>query len=94
MEKSGVSHFFHARKERKKIEMFLSYEIMSSNPHPMSLINEPSICIPRTLANVTWLQVSVLGEDVTVGGELALNGATVLPHKKLESSVYEPEIIM
>jgi hypothetical protein len=42
--------------QRKKIEMFLYYKIMSSNTHEMSLI-EPSICIPRTLANVTWFQV-------------------------------------
>lgn len=44
--------------------MFLSYEIMSSNPHPMSLINEPSICIPRTLANVTWFQVKETFEQI------------------------------
>lgn len=64
MERSAIPHFFHARKEKKKIEIFLSYKIMSSNPHPMSLINEPSICIPRTLANVTWFQVKETFEQI------------------------------
>jgi len=38
--------------------------------------------------------VSVLGEDVHVGAELCLNGALILPHKTIGSSVAEPEIIM
>ncbi len=38
--------------------------------------------------------VSVLGEDVTVSDEIYLNGATVLPHKSVSSSVPEPKIIM
>ena len=64
MKRSGVPHFFHARKERKKIEIFLSYKIMSLNPPPMSLINEPSICIPRALANVSWFQVKDTFEQI------------------------------
>ena len=36
----------------------------------------------------------VLGEDVHVKPELSLNGALVLPHKTIEDSVGEPQIIM
>lgn len=38
--------------------------------------------------------VSVLGEDVHVNDELALNGALILPHKVIDASVAEPQIIM
>ncbi|XP_036593370.1 mannose-1-phosphate guanyltransferase beta isoform X1 [Trichosurus vulpecula] len=38
--------------------------------------------------------VTVLGEDVIVGDELYLNGASVLPHKSIGESVPEPRIIM
>lgn len=38
--------------------------------------------------------VSVLGEDVQVGDEVYLNGATVLPHKSVGNSVPDPKIIM
>lgn len=38
--------------------------------------------------------VSVLGEDVHVGAELCINGALILPHKVIESSVSEPQIIL
>ncbi|XP_067928133.1 mannose-1-phosphate guanyltransferase beta-A-like [Watersipora subatra] len=38
--------------------------------------------------------VSVLGEDVEVKDELYINGAYVLPHKSIASSVPEPKIIM
>jgi mannose-1-phosphate guanylyltransferase len=38
--------------------------------------------------------VSVLGEDVHLGSEVCLNGALILPHKKLDTSVTTPQIIM
>ena len=38
--------------------------------------------------------VSVLGEDVQVQDELYLNGALVLPHKNITTSVTEPKVIM
>ena len=38
--------------------------------------------------------VSVLGEDVQISDEVYLNGATVLPHKSVSGSVFEPKIIM
>jgi mannose-1-phosphate guanylyltransferase len=45
-----------------------------------------------------WARVegsSVLGEDVQVGDEVAINGALVLPHKSLRDSIYEPgKIVM
>ena len=39
-------------------------------------------------------QVSVLGEDVQIGSELSIYGALILPHKVIDSSVTEPQIIM
>ena len=45
----------------------------------------------------TWTRlegVSVLGEDVHVGNELSINGALILPHKFMDTSVTEPQIIM
>jgi mannose-1-phosphate guanylyltransferase len=38
--------------------------------------------------------VTVLGEDVQVSDEIYLNGASVLPHKNVSTSVPEPKIIM
>lgn len=38
--------------------------------------------------------VSVLGEDVIIEDELYVNGARILPHKAIASSVAEPQIIM
>ena len=38
--------------------------------------------------------VSVLGEDVHLNAELTINGALVLPHKSIDASVSEPQIIM
>eukprot|EP00967_Tisochrysis_lutea_P082609 scaffold114397_cov28-Tisochrysis_lutea.AAC.4 len=38
--------------------------------------------------------VSVLGEDVHVVPEIFVNGALILPHKRIESSVAEPRVIM
>jgi mannose-1-phosphate guanylyltransferase len=38
--------------------------------------------------------VSVLGEDVHIGEELCINGALILPHKEIQASVAEPQIIM
>ena len=36
----------------------------------------------------------VLGEEVSVGAELCINGALILPHKAIGESVTEPQIIM
>ncbi|KAL7064206.1 hypothetical protein AAHC03_05381 [Spirometra sp. Aus1] len=38
--------------------------------------------------------VTVLGEDVQVNDEVALNGALVLPHNSISESVFEPQVIM
>lgn len=38
--------------------------------------------------------VSVLGEDVHIDSELCINGALILPHKRIGTSVAEPQIIM
>ena len=38
--------------------------------------------------------VSVLGEDVQIQDELYINGARILPHKSISSSVPDPQIIM
>jgi len=38
--------------------------------------------------------VSVLGEDVHLEAEIAVNGALILPHKSIDASVMEPQIIM
>uniref|UniRef100_A0A0R3S0K0 mannose-1-phosphate guanylyltransferase n=1 Tax=Elaeophora elaphi TaxID=1147741 RepID=A0A0R3S0K0_9BILA len=44
-----------------------------------------------------WVRIeniSVIGDDVVVNDELYLNGARVLPHKAITTSVPEPDIIM
>jgi len=38
--------------------------------------------------------VTVLGDDVTVGDEIYCNGASVLPHKSIKANVESPSIIM
>ena len=38
--------------------------------------------------------ISVLGEDVHIKGEVYINGAKVLPHKTLKDSIPSPTIIM
>ncbi|KAI7529556.1 Mannose-1-phosphate [Hortaea werneckii] len=38
--------------------------------------------------------VSVLGDDVTIGDEIYCNGASVLPHKSIKQNVDAPSIIM
>ncbi|KAK6441573.1 mannose-1-phosphate guanyltransferase [Oleoguttula sp. CCFEE 5521] len=38
--------------------------------------------------------VSVLGDDVTIGDEIYCNGASVLPHKSIKANVDVPAIIM
>ncbi|VDM03487.1 unnamed protein product [Schistocephalus solidus] len=38
--------------------------------------------------------VTVLGEDVQVNDEVALNGALVLPHNSISESVFDPQVIM
>lgn len=45
----------------------------------------------------TWTRVegvSVLGEDVHVMPEIFINGALILPHKRIQASVAEPRVIM
>lgn len=37
---------------------------------------------------------TVLGDDVNVKDELTVFGASVLPHKSLSASIYEPAIVM
>ncbi|XP_060202031.1 mannose-1-phosphate guanylyltransferase 1-like [Lycium barbarum] len=44
-----------------------------------------------------WARVenmTILGEDVHVGDEVYSNGAVVLPHKEIKSSILKPEIVM
>ena len=44
-----------------------------------------------------WVRVeniTVLGDDVTIKDELYVNGASVLPHKSISSSITEPRIVM
>ena len=36
----------------------------------------------------------MLGKDVTVKDEVALNGAVILPHKEIKESVHAPTIIL
>jgi hypothetical protein len=36
----------------------------------------------------------VLGDDVTIKDELYINGASVLPHKSIATSITEPRIVM
>ncbi|GAA5933956.1 hypothetical protein JCM1841_002544 [Sporobolomyces salmonicolor] len=38
--------------------------------------------------------ITVLGDDVNVKDEVYVNGASVLPHKSLSSSILEPAIVM
>jgi len=38
--------------------------------------------------------VSVLGDDVTIGDEVYVNGGSILPHKSIKVNVNEPAIIM
>jgi len=38
--------------------------------------------------------VTVLGDDVTIGDEIYCNGASVLPHKSIKANVDSPSIIM
>lgn len=45
----------------------------------------------------SWVRIeggSVLGDDVTVGDELYVNGATVLPNKSISGNIPAPQIIM
>eukprot|EP01113_Clastostelium_recurvatum_P001325 TRINITY_DN1053_c0_g1_i1.p1 TRINITY_DN1053_c0_g1~~TRINITY_DN1053_c0_g1_i1.p1 ORF type:complete len:381 (-),score=65.27 TRINITY_DN1053_c0_g1_i1:109-1191(-) len=44
-----------------------------------------------------WVRMentSVLGEDVHVADELYINGGKILPHKSINTSIPEPEIVM
>lgn len=38
--------------------------------------------------------ITVLGDDVTIKDELYINGASVLPHKSISTSITEPKIVM
>ena len=38
--------------------------------------------------------ITVLGDDVAIKDELYINGASVLPHKSISSSITEPRIVM
>ncbi|WVO17320.1 mannose-1-phosphate guanyltransferase [Cryptococcus depauperatus] len=38
--------------------------------------------------------ITVLGDDVTIKDELYVNGASVLPHKSISSSITEPRIVI
>ncbi|ORY31240.1 nucleotide-diphospho-sugar transferase [Naematelia encephala] len=38
--------------------------------------------------------ITVLGDDVTIKDELYVNGASVLPHKSISTSITEPRIVM
>lgn len=38
--------------------------------------------------------ISVLGEDVSIGDQLYVNGGRILPHKSIKESVNNPQIIM
>ncbi|CAD6572374.1 MAG: hypothetical protein TREMPRED_000509 [Tremellales sp. Tagirdzhanova-0007] len=38
--------------------------------------------------------ITVLGDDVSIKDELYVNGASVLPHKSISSSITEPRIVM
>lgn len=44
-----------------------------------------------------WVQMEntcVLGEEVEINDEIYLNGARILPHKSISTSVHEPSVIM
>lgn len=43
---------------------------------------------------VRMQNISVLGEDVTIGDELFVNGAKILPHKSLDVSVPKEETVI
>ncbi|KAL1896167.1 mannose-1-phosphate guanyltransferase [Sporothrix stenoceras] len=38
--------------------------------------------------------VTVLGDDVTIGDEIYVNGGSVLPHKSIKANVDSPQVIM
>jgi mannose-1-phosphate guanylyltransferase len=38
--------------------------------------------------------VTVIGESVTLGDEIYVNGGLVLPHKTVKTSIAHPKIIM
>lgn len=38
--------------------------------------------------------ITVLGDDVNIKDELLINGASVLPHKSISTSITEPAIVM
>jgi len=38
--------------------------------------------------------ITVLGDDVSIGDEIYVNGGSVLPHKSIKANVEVPSIIM
>jgi mannose-1-phosphate guanylyltransferase len=36
----------------------------------------------------------VLGDDVSIGDEIYVNGGSILPHKSISANITEPQIIM
>lgn len=50
----------------------------------------------RSAAVQRWLlyRFSVLGDDVTIGDEIYVNGGSILPHKSIKVNVDVPAIIM
>jgi mannose-1-phosphate guanylyltransferase len=52
------------------------------------------IGLSSSIGKWCFVTESVLGESVDVTEALLLNGATVLPHKKLRTSIRSPEIII
>uniref|UniRef100_A0A0R3RGP9 mannose-1-phosphate guanylyltransferase n=1 Tax=Elaeophora elaphi TaxID=1147741 RepID=A0A0R3RGP9_9BILA len=63
--------------------------------HSHSWIN--GSIIGRRCVIGSWVRIDntcVIGDDVIVENELYLNGARVLPHKAISTSVLEPDIIM
>ncbi len=64
--------------------------------HPASTAYRCGV-LPRCAQIGKWCRLEnhcVLGEDVQVKGEVALNGATVLPHKEVKENVSQPTIIL
>lgn len=61
---------------------------------PHSVVKDSVIGWNSTVGSWVWICDSVLAEDVTVKKTLILNGATVLPHKELSTSVRSPQIII
>jgi len=63
--------------------------------HANSCIHKSIIGWQSTVGKwVRMENVSVLGQDVHIRDELYINGGSILPHKTISASVYEPKVIM